>query len=217
MSTAVSPTIQDLESQIHGIAVKRGLHESKFARLTDRLIEIDARAGELKVRLAGGEQKASALLDQLDDDRRQVSRELAGLRTLIDGFEAQAMPLQAEVNAINERARIAEEEAAKEAERRKRIEWEENLRATADRFQEQYAAITGTLAELMMIGAAGAEKYGADAQDVFGRLVMERFRSPMTDLRNRGWRQPLTSIYRKRFEIEGLVPPGHPGVHKKKS
>jgi chromosome segregation ATPase len=98
---AVQRNSAGVETEIRSLTMKRSSIESQQQRLKTRLLEIDAEIEPLKKRHFDGDAQASAAIEKLQAEKRDLVLRVEGAEAHIAKFEEQIMPLRLELRDLN--------------------------------------------------------------------------------------------------------------------
>jgi seryl-tRNA synthetase len=193
-------SLEEMESQLQALQKERVRIEESLDGLRRRKSEKDEEARPLKKLLAAGDKSASAKLDRIDAEIRDIARREDSLRADEAQLAPKIVSLQQLVNETR-RIRVDEElsqrfDAACDA-----------ARAATDKFSTLYAELTKAAGELAC-ASADLLMWGQEGASAYERLVLNPTFNPNHRLAAQGWGIPVYAVRCVReFFIRGMLPP----------
>jgi hypothetical protein len=206
MKAQTAPMTEDLaelESNLSTLQQERVKIEEKLDLSRKQKDEKLAAQLPLKQKLAAGDKSASAALDRLDAEIRDLVRVEDVLRQAESSIAPKIVAQQAHVNQL--RHDLAKEESSQ------RFDADcAALTAAIDEFLAAHTVATEKLAKTY-IASFNLMEWGPDPGFSANERLMQRLANPAHALQMAGWKEPRTGVIaRKDFIVRALLPPAKP-------
>jgi hypothetical protein len=201
-AATMTVSLEDMEADLQTIQKERVRIEEKLDLSRKQKDEKLAAQLPLKQKLAAGDKSASAALDRLDAEIRDLVRVEDVLRQAEASIAPEIVAQQAQVNQL--RRDLAEEERAQ------RFDADCAALTTAtDEFLAAHTVATEKLAKMYIASFILMEwEQGPGANE---RLMLQRLANPVHALQMSGWKEPQIGAYVKRdFTVHAMLPPAKP-------
>jgi chromosome segregation ATPase len=193
-------SIEEMESQLQTLQKERTSIETRLDTLRRRKAEKEQEARPLKKQLLDGDKSASAKLDRIDAEIRDIVRSEDTLREAEAFFAPKIVALQAQVNETR-RIRVDEERS------RKFDAACAAARAATDKFLALYAELTKAAGELSC-ASADLLTWDQEGASAYERLVLTPTFNPNHRLAAQGWKiPPYAARHIREFFVRGMLPP----------
>jgi len=167
--------------EIRRLEQRKVLIEEQHRKDSTRILSIDEETRRLKVKFAGGDDRAAAAMDQLDDERKNLVRKIEGLQIPISQLENEILSLRRQAQQFAEM---------------------ESLEASEQRFEEFQRKLNDLVsARIATYGAACAALY-EEAVFIHSEINLLPFTN--TDERNRRLRA-VEQAHKKLFAVNNDV------------
>jgi chromosome segregation ATPase len=205
-------SIDEIQGQIQRFRNERKTIENELKVISEKKAIRVEKELEQKRELAAGDKSASAALDALDGEIRDLSRREDGLRLLANQIDARITPLQQQANLLR---RVLDDEKTA-------AEFKEDCadaEAVIEKCDSDVASACLSRAEAYLRLQRLKDKYGADGMAAGARIILERLNNPLYRLQKKGWDElsasQVTSVFVSSIMIRPLVPPNHPAARPK--
>jgi hypothetical protein len=197
----VMASLEEMESQLQTLQKERVNIEERLDTLRRRKTEKEQEARPLKKQLVDGDKSASAKLDRIDAEIRDIVRSEDTLREAEAFFAPKIIALQKQVN---ETRRIRQDE-----EKSQRFDADcDAMAKTTEEFLAAHAVATEKLAEMFLAAGRLLSEWGQEGASAYERLTLKRTSNPVHALQMAGWKEPRTGVLATRdFIVRGMLPP----------
>jgi hypothetical protein len=196
-------SLEEMESQLQTLQKERLNIEERLDTLRRRKAEKEQEARPLKKLLLDGDKSASAKLDRIDAEVRDIVRSEDTLREAEAFFAPKIVSLQ---KLVNETRRIRVDE---ERSRQFDADCAAADQATKE-FLAAFAVATEKAARMSMSSGTLLANWGQEGASANERLVLRPLGpvgNPDHALRMAGWKAPVNSGYARQVVIVGMLPP----------
>jgi hypothetical protein len=202
-AATMTASLEEMEAELQTIQKERVRIEEKLDLSRKQKDERLAAQLPLKQKLAAGDKSASAALDRLDAEIRDLVRVEDVLRQTEASIAPTIVAQQARVNQL--RRDLAEEE------RSQRFDADcAALTAAVDEFLAAHTVATEKLAK-MYIASFNLMEWEQEGPGTNERLMFQRLANPVHALQMSGWKEPQTGLVTRRdFVVRAMLPPAKP-------
>lgn len=202
-AAAMTVSLEEMEADLQTIQKERVRIEEKLDLSRKQKDEKLAAQLPLKQKLAAGDKSASAALDRLDAEIRDLVRVEDVLRQAEASIGPKIVAQQAQVNQL--RRDLAAEERQRDF-----VAAKDQVISLRDQLLSQHAEATKTAAELS-IAMGDLNQFGHDGAAANEELIFKSaLNNPVHDLTQKGWTVPQGGAYRRELTIRGMLPPAKP-------
>lgn len=194
-------SLEEMESQLQTLQKERLNIEERLDTLRRRKTEKEQEARPLKKQLVDGDKSASAKLDRIDAEIRDIVRSEDTLREAEAFFAPKIIELQKQVN---ETRRIRQDE-----EKSQRFDADcDALTKATEEFIAAHTAATEKLAKMFLASSTLLSEWGQEGASAYERLTLKRTANPVHALQMAGWKYPQTGLLATRdFVVRAMLPP----------
>jgi hypothetical protein len=202
-TATMTASLEEMEAELQTLQKERVRIEEKLDLSRRQKDEKLAAQLPLKQKLAAGDKSASAMLDRLDAEIRDLVRVEDALRQAEASIAPKIVSQQAHVNQF--RRDLAAEERSQRFDAAK-----DAVAELRDKVLRQHAEVTQTAGELS-IAMGDLNTFGQEGAAANEELVLKSaLNNPVHDLTQKGWTVPQSGPYRRELTIRGMLPPAVP-------
>ena len=199
-----------MTASLEGMEADLQTLQKERVRIEEQLDKNNRQKGEklaaqlpLKQKLAAGDKSASAALDRLDAEIRDLVRVEDVLRQAEATIAPKIVAEQAHVNQF--RRDLAAEERSQRFDAAK-----DAVAAWRDKLLALHAEATQTAAELSL-AMGDLNQFGHEGVVANEELVLKSpLNNPVHDLTQKGWTVPQSGAYRRELTVRPMLPPAKP-------